>query len=202
MKIKRNYILLGFILFITSCAIPKYTHIYTSSKYLDLRQGGWLVNYASGNTPDYLKRSIEEKVIQGFKEFGVDTIFSLRELILDYITPEQFTNNLSKETLSLLNQTTDFNYILSIETLRIKDELSGLMISAPEEESQSISEVILKVYDIKSQQLIYNQRIIGKVTMDENYPDYSLAKSANGLVYGAVKHGLKEIKKYSIKHID
>lgn len=199
MKFIRNYILLGFILIISSCAIPKYTHVYTSSKYLDLRKGVWLVNYASGNTPDYLKRSVEEKVIHEFKELGVDTIFSLRELILDYITPEHFTNNLSQETLGLLNQTTDFNYILSIETLKIKDELSGLMISAPEEESQSISEVILKVFDIKSQQLIYSQRIIGKVTMDEDYPDYSFAKSANGLVYGAVKHGLKEIKKYSIK---
>jgi hypothetical protein len=198
MKFEKKYILLGFIFIISSCAIPKYTHVYTSSKYLDLRNGGWLINYASGNTPDYLKQSVEDEVIQEFKELGVDTIFSLRELILDYITPDHFTSNLSQETLSLLHQTTDFTYIMSIETMKIKDELSEIMLSVPDKGSQSISEVVLKVYDIKSKQLIYHQRIIGKVTMVEDDPDYSFAKSANGLVYGAIKQGLKEIKKYCI----
>lgn len=47
--------------------------------------------------------------------------------------------------------------------------------------------------------MIYHHRIIGKVTMDEEYPDYSFAKSANGLVNGAVKQALKKIKKNSLK---
>lgn len=199
MKSDTIYTFLGLIFLVSSCAIPKYTHVYNSSKYLDLRYGTWLVNYASGNVPDYVKMGVEDKVIAGFKEMGVDTIFSLRELILDYITPEQFTNTLSQETLSLLHQTTDFSYIISVETLKIKDELSGLMLSAPVKESQNVSEVVIKVYDIKSKQMIYHHRIIGKVTMDEEYPDYSFAKSANGLVNGAVKQALKKIKKNSLK---
>jgi len=199
MKFQTLLTLLGFIILVSSCAVPKYTHVYDSSKYLDLRFGGWLVNYAAGNTPDYIKRDVEAKVIQEFKEMGVDTIFSLRELVLDYITPDHFSNNLSQETLNLLHQTTEFSYVLSIETIRLKDELSGLMISPPEQESQSISEVVFKVYDIESKQIIYNHRIIGKVTMDAEYPDYTIAKSANGLVNGAVKQGLKKIKKYSLK---
>lgn len=178
--------------------MPKYTHVYTTSKHLDLRHGSWLVNYASGNTPDYIKQELEDKVVQEFKEMGVDTVFSIREVILDYIPPEHFINTLSKETLSLLQQTSTYSYIFSIETLLIKDELSEIMIATPDAGAQSISEVILKVYDIKNSQLIYHQRIIGKATADANTPDRSFAKSANGLVYGAVKHGLKEIRKYSI----
>jgi hypothetical protein len=199
MKSFSKYIILASIFIVSACAVPKYTHFYTTPKSLDLRYGGWLVNYASGNVPYYIKHSVERKAIEAFKEMGVDTIFSLRELILDYITPDHFTTNLSQETLSLLKQTTDFSYILSIETTRVKDELSGLMLSAPEVESESISEVALKVYDIKSQEMIYHHRVVGKVTMDEEYPDYSFAKSANGLVNGAMKKALKKIRKYSIK---
>ncbi len=198
MKAKKIFILFGVVLLLSSCAIPKYTHVYTSSKYLDLRYGSWLVNYASGNTPEYLKKNIEDKVIQKFHEMGVDSIVSLRDIVLDYISPALITSNLTPETLQLFRNTTGFSYILSIETFKVKDELSGLVLSAPEEESHSISEVILKVYDLKEAQWIYHHRVMGKVTMDEDYTDYTFAKSANGLVYGAVKQALKKIQKYAL----
>jgi preprotein translocase subunit SecD len=189
----------GLILLATSCAIPKYVHVYESNKGLDLRTGKWLVSYVDGDVSHATKQIVTTNLIEGFKKMGVDTIESVDNIFFEYITVDKFVNDISMETLNMLGISTEYNYIISVQVNKIKDELSGIMISAPEKESKSISEVVLKVHDIKNGQKIYHHKISGSVTMDEEYTDVSLAKSANGLILGALDKALKEIDKYSSK---
>ena len=182
--------------FFHSCAVPKYMHVYESGKGLDLRSGQWLINNVQADS--YIENSVKEKIYQGFMEMGVDSIQRVDEVDFMYITPDHFNFNLSAETLSLLQKTTEYDYIISVDVLKIKNELSGIMISSPDRESSSIAEVTITVHDINRLKKIYHQRIIGTVTIEENDDDTVLAKSATGLIYGAINKGLKEIKKYSM----
>lgn len=170
-------------------------HVYESAKGLDL-SGQWLINNI--DTEFYIEQTIKEKIHKGFIDMGVDSIQSINEVDFEYITPDHFHFNLSRETLSLLEKTTEFDYIISIDVMTIKDELSEIMIFSPEHESSSISEVIITVHDINRMKKTYHQRIIATVTIDEDDDDTFLAKSSTGLIYGAIKHGLKEIRKYSM----
>jgi hypothetical protein len=197
---KLNFVLYIFILLASSCAMPKYTDVYRSSPNLDLRGGKWLINYVDGNISLFQEQNIARKIKDGFQDMGVDSIFLVSELIFPYITPDKFTSELSKETLDILKMTTDFTYLISVTSTKIKNELNGLMISAPDKESQSTAELLIKVFEIKTGDIIYHHLIIASVTMDETYHDYTFAKSAEGLINGALKRALRKIDKNSIKN--
>ena len=181
-----------------SCALPKYTHVYEAPKGLDLRTGKWLVNSVGSNLSFVDRQYYGETILHGFQKMGVDSIDMIGNVWFDYITPERFKFELSEETLQLLQNTTEYKFIINVKATIIKDEVSPLMFSNSRHESTSTSELVIVVYDINSGHKIYHQRIIGSISVSEQCEDITFAKSARGLLNGALKRGLKEIAKYAV----
>ncbi|RXQ87827.1 hypothetical protein EO244_15825 [Ancylomarina salipaludis] len=192
--------LFGFIalsLLIFSCALPKYSIVYESPKGLDLRTGKWLVNSVGNRLSLADKHYYGDRIVQGFQKMGVDSIDLVGNVWFDYITPDRFQFEISEETLQLLQKTTDYDFILNVKASIIKDEVSSLMLLPPDKKSSSTSELIIVVYDINSGQKIYHQRIVGTIAVSETDNDVRFAKSAAGLLNGALNRGLKEIEEYA-----
>mgnify|MGYP000376684005 CR=1 FL=1 len=182
---------------ITSCAIPNYNHRYKSPKGLDLRTGKWLVSYVEGNLTTDESKMLAKEVFREFKEIGVDSIQLIDNVRFDYILPDRFRFLVSTQTLDLLHKTTDFNYMIGVKAVRIKDELASIMIDPPYKESENKSKVEIVVHDIDDREKIYHQTITGTVTLDEEDDEVIFTKSTKGLIEGALKRGLKQIKKYA-----
>jgi hypothetical protein len=201
MSLSRLAYFFCFTLLFSSCVIPKYTHIYESTnKGLDLRNGKWLINYSNGNNISSFNMAIENKVLDHLSELGVDSIDLVRNIDFRYILPERLINGVDQETLNLLSESTDYTYLVSVKTIRVEDELLGVQLSEIEEDIQNISEVIIVVYDIKGNEKIYHQRVIGKVKLEPADGKNTITKSSTGLIYSALNRGFKEIDKYSAKN--
>lgn len=189
-------IFLSFMIF--SCALPKYTHVYEAPKGLDLRTGRWLVNTVGSDLSFADKKQYGETILREFRKMGVDSIDMLGNVWFDYITPDRFKFEFSEETLQLLKNTTKYNFIVNVKATIIKDDLSSLMLVPSDKESTSTSELVFVVYDINSGHKIYHQRIIGTISVSEKDDDIKFAKSARGLLVGALNRGLKEVSKYAV----
>jgi hypothetical protein len=144
--------------------------------------------------------AIENKVLDHLSELGVDSIDLVRNIDFRYILPERLINGVDQETLNLLSESTDYTYLVSVKTIRVEDELLGVQLSEIEEDIQNISEVIIVVYDIKGNEKIYHQRVIGKVKLEPADGKNTITKSSTGLIYSALNRGFKEIDKYSAKN--
>lgn len=197
MKLRKLLVFISSTILITSCAIPNYNHIYKSPKGLDLRSGKWLVSYVEGNLSTDESKMVAKKIYKEFKEIGVDSIQLIDNVSFDYIIPDRFQFLVSKQTLQLLHRTTDFNYMIGVRAVKIKDELTSIMIDPPYKECENKSKVEIVVHDIGNREKIYHQTIIGTVTMDEDDDEVIFTKSTKGLIKGAVKRGMREIKKYA-----
>lgn len=185
---------------ISSCAMPHYQHIFESSKGLDFRTGKWLVNNIETDLSWKSKEALTNNLLEGLNDLRGDSVYFIDNVQFDYLVPSHFQFNISSDVLDVLNKTTDFDYLVNVKALKKRNDLSDIMLSSPMSYSKSESEVMIVVYEIKTGFQIYSHRIIATVVLDENDDDVTFAKSAHSLIFGALKKGLKEIRKNSIKN--
>ncbi len=198
LKTIKHRVIISFV-FLVSCAMPQYHHIYELPKALDLRGGKWLLNTVEANMSIPEREALTKQLLNGFKDIGIDSLLMVDNIIFNYITPDRFTFNLSAETLELLDRTTDYDYIICPKATMLKDEISPIMFSPPTREGTNSATFQIVVYDINRRQKSYSQKIVSTVKIDETDDDVRLTRSARGLINGSIKRGLKEIKKYSAK---
>lgn len=197
-KTIKHPVIISFV-FLMSCAMPQYHHIYELPKALDLRDGKWLLNTVEANMSFPEREALTKQLFNGLKDIGIDSLVMVDNIIFNYITPDRFTFGLSAETLELLDRTTDYDYIICPKATMLKDEISPIMLSPPAREGTNSATFQIVVYDINRRQKLYNQKIVATVKIDETDDDVRLTRSARGLINGSIKRGLKEIKKYSAK---
>ena len=152
-------------------------------------------SHKSHPTPSF---GVSVDIVEVFQEMGLDSIELISNVWFDYITPDRFQLEFSEETLQLLKKTTEYDFIINLKSSIIKDEVRSLMLSPTAKASTSTSELVIMVYDINSGQEIYHQRILGTISISANDEDVAFAKSASGLLNGALKRGLKEIETYAV----
>lgn len=193
--------LLFIIVIFSSCAATHYQHVFESPKGLDFRNGKWLVNNIESGLSSELKEDLNEILLSGISDLRRDSVYHIRNVQFDYLIPSRFTFDMSPDALVSLHKTTDFDCLINIKADKIRNDLADIYLSSPNDFGKSESEVWIVVYEIKTGNRIYSHRIIASVTLDENDENIRFAKSANSLIYKALKKGLKELKKYSAKNI-
>jgi hypothetical protein len=188
-------VIISFLL--TSCASVSYQHFYEHSKGLDFQQGTWLVNTIEGDIHGKSRIVLTNLLLQELKELGGDSVYYIEDVHFDYLVPENIQFILANEAAGILHKTTGYDFLVNMKTQKIRDDLLDVIFSPPEVYSKSESEVTLVVYDIHTGQKIYSQRIVASVSLNEDDDDIKFAKSANSLIFKALKKGLKDLSKYS-----
>lgn len=182
----------------TSCALPKYSIHYETNHTLDFRSGKWLVNTVES---DFSRREdlvLTQKVYETLNKLAPDSVFLLDEIRGKYIMQPTLPFEITEETLSDLCITTPFDYIINVKGEQLASELSTILLYAPDKGKRSAARLEIVVYDVKAKQLLYCQKIIGELTLNESNEDVKIASSSSSLLNGSLKRGLKEIKKHAI----
>ncbi len=186
-----------FFFLLSSCASVSYQHIYEHSKGLDFKQGTWLVNTIESDIHGKSRIVLTNILLQELKKLGGDSVHYIEDVNIDYLVPDNIQYDLSSEAANILHKTSGYDFLINLKTQKIRNDLHDINFPPPEDFSKSESEVTLVVYDIHTGQKIYSQRIIASVSLDEEDEDIKFAKSANSLVFKALKKGLKDLEKYS-----
>lgn len=187
------------VLLLSSCAIPHYQHTYESTKGLDLRKGKWLVNTIDSDLSLKSQELLTIQLMKELKKLGDISFVYIDSVHLDYILPGQLQFELLPETLAKLKSTTDFDFILNVKADRQLEEMSSSIAPPNFYPYENQSEVYIDVYKISSGERVYSQRIVATISSDADEGRIHFTKSATGLIFGALKKGIKQIKKYSIR---
>lgn len=186
------------LLFLNTCAPVQYRIGYQTPRSLNFSDGKWLVNTIETGLTNKQREALTNNLINGLKKAGADSLYFVEDIILDYINPEKLSFDMSEETLKVLKETTDFDYLVNTRTLQITDDLDMLMLEPPFQYQRSRSAVSIAIYDMQRGLKIYHQQIIATTEMDEDDENIKFAKSADMLIFKALAKGLKEMKKYSV----
>lgn len=197
-----GYILMGVVMLLvfSTCAIPHYQHTYESTKGLDLRSGKWLINTIDSDLPLKSQDALAMRLMKKLNKIGGISVVYIDSVSLHYLVPSQLEFDLAPETLAVLSGTTDFDYIVNVKATQLSDEMGSVVVPPNFSHDKNEAEVYIDVYDLASGERIYSQRIIATVSTSENDDQVRLAKSASGLIFGALNKGIKEIRKYSIRN--
>ncbi len=192
-------IIIATLVFLSACATPHYVHDYKTSRALDFRTGTWLVNNIETNLPWKAKEYLTKDFLKRLKSIGGDSIVYIDSARINFSLPNKIAFEPSNEIIDLLKLTTDFDYLINVKTQENRDDFGDILLAAPHTYGKSEAEVEIVIYEIKSGTLIYSQRIIASVELDETDSDVRLAKSSANLIFAALKKGMKEMKKHAIR---
>lgn len=201
MRIPRTffYYIVVFFLF-SSCAVPHYTHTYEATKGLDLRTGKWLVNTIHGelNYPEQL--SLTKKLMKNLHKTIHGEVVYVDSVSLKYILPSQMPFELPEKTLEKLKTTTNFDYVVSVWVNPIMEQLGSVAIPPHYDKLENQTEVYLDVYEVKSGERIYSQRVVGSTANGgDGEGGLVFSKSAFGLISSSLNRAVKDIRKRSVK---
>lgn len=183
----------------SSCAMPSYQHTYESTKGLDLRSGKWLVNHIESDMSLRGQDALAMRLVKELNKLGDISVVYIDSVSLDYLLPSQVQFELMPKVLDKLKSTTDFDFIINVRADKQIDQMRSSIAPPNSSSYKNQSEVYIDVYEIASGERVYSQRIVASIGSYEGDSQIHFTKSATGLIFGALKKGIKEIKKYSIR---
>lgn len=190
---KNKLLLLSIILFATSCSLPSYTVSYESVKYAPEYIGKkWILTPIKGASKvsekqdkyitDNLKSCLEDNLIVHFNSTS------------EYLLPKNpdISPNLYLQALSA----TDLDYWIEIKNSTEKGNDAGNISAKSKYDYTEISvAVTVNIYDVKKNELIYSQKVKGRLSTEGNKEDVVLHKSATDIQYKALQKAVKNLKK-------
>ncbi len=202
MSFNRNKIKIFFLLFsliLTGCSTASYIVKNKSQTIgLDFTKGKWLLNEI--DCPNSVYKQLKDKVNNDFgRILGIR--FFQTGYVNSIILPKKIEINPSKEVLKKINiGCKGYDYLINIKAIIIKEEFGGVDITSSNFKTEKVnqSEVILEVYDINLSEIIYSQRISGRVKLLESRSDVNFPKDSNMLIIGSYKKLMKLLEKKSI----
>lgn len=183
-----------------SCATPSYMHVYKSAKGLDFSEGKWLVPMIDARLSLHAREGMSRELLKGLRGMGGDSIYSLNDVKLRYITPERFKFELSDQVLETLRKTTDFRYVVTSTARKLRNEVGNIVSPEyPVSYQKSESEVCIAVYEVRTGARIYYQQVIASVSLDAGDEKVVFGRSAESLLFNALNKAMKDLKKNSRK---
>jgi len=201
MRIYRFFIFsVAFLFLFSSCAVPHYTHTYEATKGLDLRTGKWLVNTIHGDLSYPEQVSLTKKLMNKLQKTIHGDVVYVDSVSLKYILPSQMPFELPEETLEKLKTTTDFDYVVSVWVNPIMEQLGSVSIPPHYDKLETQTEVYLDVYEVKSGERIYSQRVVASAANGgHGEGGVVFSKSAFGLITSSLNRAVNDIKKHSVR---
>lgn len=208
----KNTTLLFFILIsicLSSCTTASYTFATGQRTGVDFTSGKWLLNEL--DCPSNSKDRLTEKSLQYFKKHLGERLFYIHD-VKGLLVTQKINLNPGKTKIKELKDGTGFDFFINISTRKNKSDFSSLELYQNDyDRGRNEGSVIVEIYDLNLQQIIYSQNVIGstsKVTDPPNgntqksgklVDNIMLYKNTDQLVEGALKRIFKDLDKRSVK---
>lgn len=197
-----------FLFLFSSCQPPRYVFMTEQRTGVDFTSGKWLLNEL--DCPKESKDKLTEESLKFFKKNLEDRIIYIHDVNL--LVPRKINLKPNSVKLKELKDGTGFDFFINISTQKNKNELSSIELYqndySPEKNEAS---VILEIYDLNLQQIIYSQNVIA-VTEKENTKSTEEAEKSSKLIdnikfyenstilmEGALKTIFKDLKERSVR---
>lgn len=196
MKVFRFLLL---VILLTSCIVPNYYFKDDSiTTGVDFSEGKWLLDRVktSKENEDKLTKIATEYFE---KKLGnrFNTIFNEKVLI-----PQKNNFPLNSEELKQIKIGSNYDYFIQIKSGDSKNEL-GSTDATPTRFNKNLTNEAsaqLIIYDLNTQQIIYNKNAYGVTGNPENNNnDVTLSKSSKSLLFGCINKILKDLDKKSLQ---
>ncbi|MCC9063297.1 hypothetical protein [Flavobacterium piscisymbiosum] len=208
---KNTTLLVFFFIFISfsSCTTASYTFATGQRTGVDFTSGKWLLNEL--DCPNGSKDKLTEECLKYFKKYTGDRLSYIHD-VKGLLVPRKINLNPGKTKLKELKDGTGFDFFINISTQKNKSDFSSLeLYQQANDAGKNEASVIVEIYDLNLQQIIYSQNVIGttsKVNAPSDHNTQSsgklkdnimLYKNANQLIEGALKRIFKDLDKRSVK---
>lgn len=134
----------------------------------------WLVNNLYSDLDSFEKERLNKKILEQFQVLSKGNATSVDQANSENLLPLKISFNPDLEQLESLKTNSDFDYLVNIRTIKVRDQIASLELSQPFEYSRNEAFALLEIYDLKSLKKIYSQKATSEVAMEgkRNNPDY------------------------------
>jgi len=173
MKIKFLFLLV--MVFLQSCHVSvKREYQGLSGALVFTQNKKWLVNNLYSDLDSFEKERLNKKILEQFQVLSKGNATSVDQANSENLLPLKISFNPDLEQLESLKTNSDFDYLVNIRTIKVRDQIASLELSQPFEYSKNEAFALLEIYDLKSLKKIYSQKATSEVAMEgeRNNPDY------------------------------
>ena len=184
---------------LSSCNLPKYyfaEDVITTG--VNFSEGKWLLDriVTSKENEDKLTTHTTDFFSEKLKT-RFSTVFNEKLLISQ-------KNNfpLSSDELKQIKIGSNFDYFIQIKSADLKNELGSIDATPSRFNSNLTNEASIRliIYDLNTQQIIYNKNAFGVTgNPEKNSNDITLSKPSQSLLTGCLKKILKDLDKKSFQ---
>ncbi|MDN3674696.1 hypothetical protein QWY99_16770 [Flavobacterium branchiarum] len=198
-----------FLFIISSCQSSSYVTMPGPKTGVDFTSGKWLLNELdcpknsrdklTSESLDFFKKNLDERISY---INDVNGLLITRKIHLDP----------NKTKLKELKDGTGFDYFINIVSTKNKSDLSSVeLYQNLSDLGKNESAVILEIYDLNLQQIIFSQKVIGTThkentksmwetkKSDKLIDNITFYKTSDKLMSGALKRIFRNLNKASVK---
>lgn len=209
---KENKLICSIILlffFFSSCSTPAFLFLTPKQTGVDFTSGKWLLNEI--DAPKNSKDHLTAESMKFFKKNLGERISYIHD-VNGLLVPRKIPLNPNKTKLKELKEGTGFDFFINISTKKNKSDFATIeLYQSDSETGKNEASVIVEIYDLNLQQIIYSQNVVGITRKeasesmwqteksDKLIDNIAFYKNSNQLMTKALKKILKDIDKKSIK---
>lgn len=205
---KKNLLFLIVVFWVQSCHVPvKRDYQGLSGALVFSENKKWLVNNLYSDLNSDAREKLNKVILEKFVALSKGNAVSVDEANSKNLLPSKISFTPDLEQLESLKTNADFDYLVNVRTIKVRDQISSLELSQPFEYSKNEAFALLEVYDLKTPKKIYSQKVSSEVAMegknaqirnsDPNNLNQDLPKVGKGpfLNYSAEALSKKNLKK-------
>ena len=164
---KKNVLFLMILCFLQSCHVPvKRDYQGLSGALVFTQNKKFLINNLYSDLDSVEKERLNKKILEEFETLSNGNAFSVKQANSENLLPSKISFNPDLEQLESLKTNSDFDYLVNIRTIKVRDQISSLELSQPFEYSKNEAFALLEVYDLKTLKKIYSQKASSEVSME------------------------------------
>ncbi|MBS7252521.1 hypothetical protein [Flavobacterium branchiicola] len=192
-----------------SCSTPSFLFLTPQKTGVDFTSGKWLLNEI--DAPKNSKDQLTTESMEFFRKNLEDRISYIHD-VNGLLVPRKIPLNPNKTKLKELKEGTGFDFFINISTKKNRSDFSSIELYQNDwETGKNEASVIVEIYDLNLQQIIYTQNVVGvsrkeatesvwgTQKSDKLIDNIAFYRNANQLMTKALKKIFKDLDKRSTK---
>lgn len=197
----KKYIFLLFVIFtLQSCHYPvkKDYGIYSKSLVFSKDQK-WLINTIYTNVGSDQREVMNKEVLQVFNKLSDGSAYTLNMAKSQNIIQNRIPFEPENEDLETLKNSTDFNFLVNISTIKVRKDLDSSLGQQPEYKKNETF-AIMDVYDIHNMKKIYSFKASSEFSVEKGDKATIFTPTSGMMTMKNFRQLLKSIKKNAVKN--
>lgn len=184
-------------LLMVGCSSPSHVIENPYQIGIDFSSGKWLLNTIDA-PPDIITK-LQEKVIKDFTK-KLSNRFTYYPESTNLLIPQKIKTQPNKSLLKAIHTSTNYDFLINFKAGKIEPNMSIKASLQPGQNSifnNKSGYVVMEIYDLKSEEIIYSQKVIASVNHSIKNNDVNISESINNLIIFAYKRLFDHLEKKS-----